>query len=105
MMGGGSICTPLVGLDFAACRLENRPVCRHPNPHGQWGILLGPNGSGAMAQNLKDPRLMPPAVRKASSRGILIFPQNPRQGGRPASMNTDAFLGSSVMGYQSWEIA
>ena len=51
MGGDGSICTRLAGLDFAERRLQNRPVRRHPNPLGQWGIRLGPNACGAIARN------------------------------------------------------
>ena len=68
-------------------------------------MRLGPNASGAMAQNLKNPRLMPPTVRKASPREISTFLQNPNRIGHPASMNTDAYLRSREMGYLSWEIA
>ena len=101
----GSESTLLEGLDFIAYPLKNRPARRRPNPQGQWGIRLGPNARGAMAKVFQRPNLMPPAVRKASSREMLTFLQNPKQIGRAASMNADARLGFSVTRYKFWEIA
>ena len=50
------------------------------------------------------PKFVPPAARKVSPREIVQILGNPDQVGYPASMNTDACLGYSVMGYQSWDV-
>ena len=101
----GSSCTPLAVLDFVVYESPQRSARRRPNEKGQRGIRSGPNASGAMARKLRSPKLMPPAVRRASLRGILIFLQNQEQIEYPAPMNTGACLGCRVMGYQAWEIA
>ena len=83
----GQRCSPLVGLDFVVYRLRDRVTRRHPNHNGPWGVRLGPNANGALAQKFIDPEKMPPGARKASPREIIQFLQNPR---RPRGTRTPA---------------
>ena len=55
MKEDGSACTPTAGLDFVVSRLKCRLARRHPIHLGQWGVRLGPNAGGAMAQNFGAP--------------------------------------------------
>ena len=57
------------------------------------------------ANRLLNPQYMPPAPRKSSPREISGFLGARGQIEFPESMHTDACLGYSAMGYQSWEVA
>ena len=73
--------------------------------YSQRGVRMGPNASGKYTNKLIGPQLMPPALRKFSPRGTLGFLRARGQIRFPASMHTDACLGRSAAGYQSWKVA
>ena len=50
------------------------------------------------------PKYVAPATRKVSPREIIQFLGNSSQIGYPATMNTDACLGYSVMGHRSCDV-
>ena len=96
--GNGAKCFLLVNANYVDYNLGDRRVRRHPNIHGQCGVRLGPTASCALPQSLKQPRPMPPALRKATPREVLPFLRARAQIGYPASMRTGASLGYSAMG-------
>ena len=96
----GNLYSPMVGLGFAVYRPPLRVAQGHP-----LGVRLGPQARGFMSQKLRGPKKISPGARKASPRGVARFFRALLQAGYPASMNTDACLGFSVMDYQAWDIA
>ena len=68
---------------------------------GQHHRRIGPFASGAGESSKRTP---PPALRRVGVREILYAPLVSGQVGYPLSMNTDACLGFSAMGYQSSDL-
>ena len=64
----GDLFSPMVGLDFAVCRISTFLVRDHCNFYGPWGVRLGPRARGPLAQRLRGPKKMPPGTKKASPR-------------------------------------
>ena len=100
----GDLYSPMVGLDFVVYRIPSRLARGHSNYNGPWAVRLGPRARGSLTQRLRAPKKMPPGTRNASSCGNVQFSGSLLQMGYPASMNTDACLGISVMAHQSWGI-
>ena len=75
-------------------------------PHGQHHrripVRFGPSASREATNSQEGP---PPTLRRVGVREVLDVPSVPGQDGYPASMNTYARPGYSVMGYQSSESA
>ena len=90
----GDMYSPLMVSDFVVYRLPTRLIREHCNSNGPWGCRLGPRARGSLTPRQVAPKYVPPADRKVSPRGIIQILGNHRQIGHPASMNTDARLGT-----------
>ena len=99
----GDMYSPLMVSDFVVYKLPLRPIREHCHANAPWGCRLGPHMRGSLTQRMIRPKFVSPAARKVSPREIAQVLENPDQVGYPASTNTDACLGKSDMGYQSWD--
>ena len=96
--------TPIGARELAARgpSLKLRKIAARPVKAGQhtWriGIRLGPLATDGGANSMQP---YPPALHKVGVRVILDVLSAPGQVGYPSSMNTDACLGYSAVGYQS----
>ena len=90
--------------DFVAYLLPVRYIRERCNSNGPWGCRSGSRARGSLTQRMVAPRLVPPAARKVSAHESIQVLGNPPQIGFPASMDTDACLGYSVMAYQRWGV-
>ena len=101
----GDLYSPTTSLDYVVYRLFPRRVRDHGDSAGTWEVRLGPRARGSPWRKYRAPQNMSPGARKASPREIIQILDNPLQMGYPASVNTDACLVSSVIAFQSGDIA
>ena len=94
----------MLARDYVVYRLSTRPVRENCNSNSPWCCRLGPCARGSLPKRMVAPKYVTPATRKVSPREIIQILGNSSQIEYPASMKTDACLGNSVMGYQSWDV-
>ena len=90
----------MVGNSYEVRELPGRRIAAARSHKWNVAARLGPQARGDATEYLRQVEETPPAPRRSSLRGASHFLHAPWLIGAPASINTDASLGFSRIGYQ-----